>query len=257
MYFKLSDLTKISNYVLLLISFFGITFAVSAVSLPVDSYKDLLPKPGDIVTQKDGKYKLSDYSYDTDMIGVIVANPDVSLEDQNLEDYHLVTSFGEVLVNVSTKNGPIVEGDYLTSSDTPGVGVKALESGQVLGIALESFESALPDEVGQVWVSVDIRTNYVDKNLSLNILEVIKKSLNSPYLTPIQALKYLLVFIIVISSFIIGFSSFGRISMETVESLGRNPLASSSIRKVMIFNFILTFIIMGIGLGIAYLILIL
>jgi len=248
---------KIISYILLGFIFTGICLGVTAVSLPVDSYNDTIPTAGDIVTQKDGRYKLSDYSYDTDMVGVVISNPEISFEDLNLTDYHLVTYVGEILVNVSNKNGNIKEGDYITSSDIPGVGVKALESGQVLGIALENFEPALQDERGQIWVSVDIRTNYVDKNLSLNILEVIKKSLNSPYLTPIQALKYLLVFIIVISSFIIGFSSFGRISMETVESLGRNPLASSSIRKVMIFNFILTFIIMGIGLGIAYLILIL
>jgi hypothetical protein len=183
--------------------------------------------------------------------------PEVSFEDLNLAEYKLVSSYGEMLVNVSNKNGNIKEGDYLTSSDIPGVAVKAVDSGQVVGIALANFESALTDERGQIWVSVDMKMNYFDKNLSLNVLEIIKNSLNSPYLTPIQALKYLLVFIIVIASFIIGFSSFGRISMETVESLGRNPLASSSIRKVMIFNFILTFIIMGIGLGIAYLILIL
>lgn len=248
---------KILYYYLFGFIFIGISFAVTAVSLPIDPYNDIVAKSGDIITQKEGRYRLADYSYDADLVGIVVDSPDLSLEDLNLVDSNLVTSFGEVLVNVSNKTGNIKEGDYLTSSDIPGVAVKAIESGQVIGIALENFESEITDERGQIWVAVDIRTNYVDKNLSLNILEVIKKSLNSPYLTPIQALKYLLVFIIVISSFIIGFSSFGRISMETVESLGRNPLASSSIRKVMIFNFILTFIIMGIGLGIAYLILIL
>lgn len=250
-------LMKYFVYTLLFSSLIGVSFGLSAVSLPVESYGDILPVAGDIVTQKNGQYRLSDYSYDVDVIGVIVDAPEVSFEDLNLAEYKLVSSYGEMLVNVSNKNGNIKEGDYLTSSDIPGVAVKAVDSGQVVGIALANFESALTDERGQIWVSVDMKMNYFDKNLSLNVLEIIKNSLNSPYLTPIQALKYLLVFIIVIASFIIGFSSFGRISMETVESLGRNPLASSSIRKVMIFNFILTFIIMGIGLGIAYLILIL
>jgi hypothetical protein len=37
--------------------------------------------------------------------------------------------------------------------------------------------------------------------------------------------------------------------------LGRNPLAGGAIRRVIFFNFAMTFVIMAIGLGIAYLIL--
>jgi len=250
-------ITKSILFIVFSLGIVGISLAVSAVSLPVDPYGEAVPRPGDIVTQKEGLYTLSSFSYDSDMVGVIVSDPDISFEDLNLPSYSLVTSLGEILVNVSAVNGVINEGDYLTSSEIPGVAVKALESGQVIGVSLSEFAPTDVGTTGQVWVSLDIKTNYVDKSLSLNVLDVIRKSLNSPYMTPIQALRYLLVFIIVISSFVIGFSSFGRISMETVESLGRNPLASASIRRVMIFNFILTSIIMAIGLGIAYLILIL
>jgi len=248
-----------STFFLLLLTylFISISFALSAVSLPVDPYGDVLPKAGDLVTQRDGIYTLSNYSYDSDVVGVIVSNPELALEDISLTNPSLVTFSGEVLVNVSNANGNIAEGDYLTTSEIPGVAVKALESGQIIGTSLSDFSSENVGTTGQIWTNVDIRMSYLDKNLSLNVLDVVRKSLNSPYMTPIQALRYLLVFVIVISSFIIGFSSFGRISMETVESLGRNPLASNSIRRVMIFNFILTAIIMGIGLGIAYLILIL
>ncbi len=243
--------------ILCLLVFTGVAYAVSAISLIVETTNDTQPKGGDIVTQKDGLYYLSTSSYDAEIIGVIVANPEMSLLDRTLVNYSLVSAYGEIQVNVSNKNGNIKEGDYITSSVTPGVGVKALESGQVVGSALEDFSSDQLDAQGTIWVFVDPRMNYIDKNLSLNIIEVIRKSLNSPYMTPIQALRYLLVFIIVIASFIIGFSSFGRISLESVESLGRNPLASKSIKRLIAFNFVLTFIIMGIGLGIAYLILIL
>lgn len=249
---------KISFFTLLLSTLLhGVCFAVTAQSLPVDPYGEVPPKPGDIVTQKNGIYTLSNFSYDSDVVGVIVTNPELSLEDLNLTNGSLVANRGEIQVNVSNANGNIKEGDYLTTSEIPGVAVKALESGQVIGTALADFSAEGTGSTGQIWANVDMRINYMDKNLSLNLVDVVRKSLNSPFMTPIQALRYLLVFIIVISSFVIGFSSFGRISMETVESLGRNPLASTSIRRVMIFNFILTGIIMGIGLGIAYLILIL
>jgi len=235
----------------------GVSFAISAISLPVEPYGDVTPVAGGIVVQKDGIYTLSNYAYDANIVGVIVADPDISFEDLNLQNPSLVTTEGEVKVLVSNVNGNIKEGDYLTSSDVPGIAVKALESGQSIGMALADFSSEDVGSTSMIWITLDIRMNYVDKNISLNVLDVVRKSLNSPFMTPIQALRYILVFIIVIASFVIGFSSFGRISMETVESLGRNPLASSSIRKVMIFNFVLTAIIMGIGLGIAYLILIL
>ena len=249
---------KISLYTFLLFNLFSeVSFAITAQSLPVDPYGNVQPKPGDIVTQKNGVYTLSNFSYDSDVVGVIVTNPEISLEDLNLANGSLVANRGEIQVNVSNVNGNIKEGDYLTTSETPGAAVKALESGQVIGTALSDFSAEGTGATGQIWANVDMRINYMDKNLSLNLVDVVRKSLNSPFMTPIQALRYLLVFIIVISSFVIGFSAFGRISMETVESLGRNPLASASIRRVMIFNFILTAIIMGIGLGIAYLILIL
>ena len=42
---------------------------------------------------------------------------------------------------VSTVNGAIVAGDQLAPSSQPGVAVKAVESGTVVGIALESYDS--------------------------------------------------------------------------------------------------------------------
>ncbi|MBI4039324.1 hypothetical protein HY388_00670 [Candidatus Daviesbacteria bacterium] len=46
---------------------------------------------------------------------------------------------GRVPVKVSLENGPIEKGDYLTSSSTPGVAMKATKPGQVVGKALEPF----------------------------------------------------------------------------------------------------------------------
>jgi len=63
--------------------------------------------------------------------------------------------------------------------------------------------------------------------------------------------------LIVAATFIIGFSTFGKSSGRTIAALGRNPLAQRSIKTAMIFNMILAFGVMLIGLALAYLILVL
>lgn len=248
--------------VIILFSFLNLSFllinrcfAVSyeyAVTVPIVDSKG---NPGDIVSYKDGKYSLTDVFQDSTIYGVVVENPSISFVDRNLEEAKLVTSVGEVLLNVSSKNGSIKEGDYVTSSDIPGVGVKAKEDGQVLGIAMEEFSADKSDEIGQIYVLLDIKTMFFGKGLSGNILDIIRNSLTSPFMTPVQALRYLLAIAIIFASFVIGFSSFGRITGSSVEALGRNPLAGSAIRRVMFFNFILTFVIMAMGLIAAYFIL--
>ncbi|KKS02627.1 MAG: hypothetical protein UU64_C0013G0015 [candidate division WWE3 bacterium GW2011_GWF2_41_45] len=254
-------LPKSKNY-LLLISIFvlfsvGKSFALETNTAFSLQLKDNIGNAGDIVTYKDGQYSISAEKYDTQMFGVIVDKPITSLEDINLTDYKLVSSFGEAVLNVSNRDGEIKEGDYITSSDIPGVGVRANESGQILGIALEDYSPSNSEDIGQILVFVDIKTSFIDKKISKNLLEILKTSLTSPFMTPIEALRYLLAILTVFASFVIGFSSFGKITGTSVEALGRNPMAGNSIRRVVIFNFVLTVIIMAVGLAIAYFVLVL
>lgn len=43
---------------------------------------------------------------------------------------------GRLPVKVSTKNGDIAPGDLITTSDIPGIGMKATDPGRVIGKAL-------------------------------------------------------------------------------------------------------------------------
>lgn len=225
-----------------------------AVSISTDNNEG---NPGDIVSYQNGKYTLARKIYDSGMFGVIVEDPATSLVDTNLSQYKLISSFGETLVNVSARDGEIKEGDLLTSSDIPGVAVKAEESGQILGVALEGYNPTNSEEIGKIWVFVDIKTSFIEKAMRKNLLDVLRTSLTSPFMTPIEALRYLLAIAIVFTSFLIGFTSFGKITGSSVEALGRNPLAGGAIKKVIAFNFAMTFVIMALGLAIAYFILIL
>lgn len=55
---------------------------------------------------------------------------------------------GRFPVKISTENGEIKVGDFLTSSPKPGIVMKALEPGRVIGIALEPFNG---EGVEKLW----------------------------------------------------------------------------------------------------------
>ncbi|MBI4033128.1 MAG: hypothetical protein HY377_01255 [Candidatus Blackburnbacteria bacterium] len=70
-------------------------------------------------------------------------------ENQNPKPVALV---GRVPIKVTLENGPIQKGDYLTTSSTSGVGMKATRAGRVIGMALESFAT---DGIGEIIVFVN------------------------------------------------------------------------------------------------------
>ncbi|MBI2595348.1 MerR family DNA-binding transcriptional regulator [Candidatus Daviesbacteria bacterium] len=82
-------------------------------------------------------------SYQPQIIGIISTNPvfySLSKDVFNADDKPVVVALsGRVPTKVSAENGPIHRGDYLTSSSTPGVAMRATQPGQVVGKALEDF----------------------------------------------------------------------------------------------------------------------
>ncbi len=134
---------------------------------------------------------------------------------------------------------------------------KADKSGRVLGISLDDYTNTDPNNIGFVAAYVDIKSHLKQESLTENLLTVISDGLSSAFLTPLASLRYIMALIVTAITFAIAFLSFSRLTSRGVEALGRNPLAGSSIKSVIIFNFILTFIIIASGLAIAYLILVL
>jgi len=256
--------TKIfKNSLFLLILLLTAKLALSSVFASTYDFAISIPilddgvEEGSIISYVDGEYILSIEAYDTNMFGLVSGDPSLYLEDRNLETYVLVGSKGEMDVRVSTKNGEINRGDYLTSSEIPGVAQKADKSGRVLGISLEEYKSGDPNQIGLVSAYVDIKSHLKQESLTENLLTVISDGLSSAFLTPLASLRYIMALIVTAITFAIAFLSFSRLTSRGVEALGRNPLAGSSIKSVIIFNFILTFIIIASGLAIAYLILVL
>lgn len=214
-------------------------------------------KDGSIVSYKNNEYSLSSKSYDENLYGILSDLPTISIEDSSVEPQKLVVASGDADVLVSTKNGAIQEGDFITSSETPGVGMKATKTGQVVGIATQAFASANPDDVGKIVVFINIHTQLIGQSNSSNVLTALKAGLDSTFLSPLISLRYILAALVAGVTFVISFTSFGRVSGSSVEALGRNPLAGAHIRKIVILNFLLIFVITLAGLTVAYLILIL
>ncbi|OGH13346.1 MAG: hypothetical protein A3H50_02905 [Candidatus Levybacteria bacterium RIFCSPLOWO2_02_FULL_37_10] len=211
---------------------------------------------GDIITATSDGYKLSSYAYDPSVYGVVTTNPAVSLREKNSKAT-LVISFGKALVRVSTINGPIKKNNPITSSSIKGAGQKADVNGFILGIALENYSNSNPNAIGKILVSIDPHYNATFIGVRTNLIENIKVVAGAPLLSPLTTLRYLLAAIVTITSFVIGFIYFGRIARTGVEALGRNPLAARMIQLGIIINVVLTAGIILIGVGIAYLILIL
>lgn len=212
---------------------------------------------GDLICLKEGGYFLCDKDYAPGIFGVAIENPSASFEQEGDSDVKLVISVGNARVKVNSSNGTIVEGDFITSSQTPGVAMKATNNGQIIGVALQNYEVEDPNTEGYVLISLDIRYLTEIAGSNENLLDTIRQAFAAPTLAPLASLRYLLAFLIATISFVLGFSYFGKVIHTGIEALGRNPLAKNMIQINIILNIVITIMIIGGGLAIAYLILVL
>ena len=193
-------------------------------------------------------------AYDSNMIGVIVENPGVSFIDDS--GGVPVISSGNVYTNVSSINGEIRRGDFVTSSATPGVAQLAKKSGYVLGLALEDYTNPNTNEVGKILISVSVRPAILTTGAGDNLIELMKEGVSGAFESPLAALRYVVAGILVVASFVFGILHFGKMAKSGVEALGRNPLAAKTIQFGILLNVLIAIVIMALGLGIAYLVLI-
>lgn len=217
----------------------------SGVAVSVDlSSVDLID--GSIICSS----KLCNIAYDSSVMGVYTQSPSILLENTSLIDGKPVISSGKVYVRFE---GSIKKGDYVTTSEKSGVAMKATRNGYVLGTALEDFDGPS----GKILVALGMRPAVLASTTSDNLWEALRQGLSSLYLTPLSALRYVMAMIITLVAFVLGFAYFGRVAKSGVEAVGRNPLAGRTIEFTVILNVVLTAIIMGSGLLLAYIILVL
>ncbi|MBI2267822.1 MAG: hypothetical protein HYU80_00020 [Candidatus Blackburnbacteria bacterium] len=156
-------------------------------------------EPGDVLVTDGSFHSLTKKSegtpYAAGLMGVVSTNPGLVAGGGDAESEHgkedvLVALAGRVPVKVSTENGPILPGDALTSSSIPGVAMKATRAGQVVGKALESFDSAqgescpVSDQQKTALSSgslTDVHSNEVAPDLSGKTITQTDTNVNSPF----------------------------------------------------------------------------
>jgi hypothetical protein len=208
-------------------------------------------KDGAIVISNSGRYQVSTQEYDAKMVGVITENPAIVFKVEDEAQSPVVPS-GNSFVLVTAQNGNIKKGDLITTSSIPGVGMKAVRSGYVLGNALEDFTTNNPREIRKVSVGLNIRYNSFQNQTSSSLLNILNLSAIATTEEPTTVFKYFLAGVIMVIAFIIGFFSFGRIASTGIEALGRNPLASRMIHLGIMLNVLITVAIIAAGLVMAY-----
>lgn len=109
---------------------------------------------GDIVSAAGNSLvKKSAGAYDPSIIGIVSTDPAFVIDETNItfgktagDKFNpfkpYIALAGRVPVKVSGENGPIAPGDPLTSSSIPGVAMKAIRSGPIIGKALAGYEGS-------------------------------------------------------------------------------------------------------------------
>ena len=225
----------------------------TAIGLPIkDKVQD-----GDIISSTTQGYKLTASPYDSQIFGVVSLKPAVYFKDATAKNDTPVISSGEVMVRVSSRNGNIQAGDFITSSTAPGIGEKATDNGYVLGRAVQSYTSSNPQATGLILVTMQPHFAQITNNITHNIFTSFTFGLNEAVNSPLGAIRYFVAGVITLLSFYLGFRFFGRASNRGVEAIGRNPLAKQAILLSVFVNTIITIVIMFFGVAISYLILVL
>ncbi len=255
---------------------------VPSVNLPVDKFVQNKPsdvdmsigiakyytieedvEDGDIISIVDNAYKKSQKTYDVSAIGVVTENPAIEISEQEYvatEKRYPVMSAGTAFVKVTTKNGDIKKGDVLTTSDIPGVAMKADRPGFAIGVSDEDVTN-LGDQTKKIKVSLNLHYNYLGQEkgfpdkLTFTDIFAITKLLE--YQSPSAVMKYMFAGFVVVVSIIFGYLTFARIASRGIEAVGRNPLASKAINFSIVVNVAITIAIVLAGLTLAYFIIVL
>jgi len=236
------------------ISFAQVDSSGFAISIPV---KETQIEAGDVVCSYNEGFARCINPFDTSVYGVIVDDVSVAIQDTELENSRLLLTSGVATVKITSKEGNIEEGDLITTSDVPGVAQKATRNGYVIGSAIENYESNNAEAIGRVQIVINIHPAAGLTGPGSNLLQFIRQGLAVPLFEPLASLRYLLAVLMVLISFTLGMIYFGKSSRAGIEAVGRNPLARRVIQFTVLMNIILTVAIVMVGLGIAYLILVL
>lgn len=221
---------------------------------------------GDIISydSQSQSYYATNKQSDKNIFGIIVSDPILLMGDKTASNMEAVVRIGETTVNVSDYSGEIKAGDLITSSHIVGVGqqMPVTKSGYIVGVALTDAEYGT--ELYQT-EEKNVRLGKVLVSLKIGYVEGISEEevedefgvedegaadqTEEEGITPIMFFRYTIGAFVIVISIVLVLRRFGNLFEQSVISVGRNPLAHSKIRSILIWNAILIVIIGSIGIG--------
>lgn len=259
-----------NNFIVLLFILFALFLNAKTYSLAQfgSNLAEYLPvseekvETGDLISLKDGQYKKSGQRYDPSVVGVVDLNPAVVIESQTVKSAGFVPIIpaGEVRLKFSNLLGDVKKGDYLTTSEIPGVAVKfePLQGVSPLGVALVDTNITNKDEIALIDVFLYRRNYFVEQDNPYreNVLTALINRLQigdmQRYESPSQLIRVFFGILTIIISFVLGFLAFRKFIAKGLISLGRNPLAAKYILFNMFLGLLLVVAILGFGLFLGY-----
>ncbi len=209
---------------------------------------------GDILTMSDKGLVRANTPYTGSIFGV-VQNDAVIIIELLDEGGQPVARSGIAKVNVTNANGPIKKGGLIAVSTTPGKGQRADKAGYVLGTALADMNEA----TGQIPVALEIKSYDLSTTLNSATANRFLKSLDGILLASTedpeklsQLVRYVAAAIIVLGAFAISFFTFSKSMANSVEAIGRNPLAKNFIFSSLVINIVITVVVLGVALAAAF-----
>ncbi len=226
------------------------TYAQSDIAGVYDiSDKDA--KDGDLMTfDPDNGIIRAGAPYSSHLFGILKDNPLAVYRRVDNSGKPIVRS-GMINVNVTTLNGPIKSGDYITSSDIAGMGMKATDSGYAIGIANGSFDEksgnstayqgktirsgTVPVTIGLVFADISAAGGQPGSSILNQAGNSLIKNIQTPQGFD-RLMKFILAGLIMLIAIIFAFITLIRAIPKAIEAVGRNPLAKKSINLSLALN---------------------
>lgn len=205
----------------------------------------------------------------TDMFGVVVSATDapVTLSYSTNQAQVFVATYGQYNVVVSSQNGAIKAGDFITISSIDGVGMKdGTTQSTVVGKALAGFDGKTTVEgtatlggstvaLGRIPVAISVARNPLQTVPGSNLPGFLQKAAQTLANKPVADIRvYVAVGLLFICVILAGSLLYAGVRSSMI-SIGRNPLAKGSIMRNLLQVTLIALIVFIVGLFAVYLIL--
>lgn len=206
------------------------------------------------------------------MYGVVVHPNDAPVTLSSEGQKVFVATGGKYEILVSSQNGQVNPGDYITISAFNGIGMKAGDAEPiVIGRALSGFNGSdgiisnaqITDSdgsertvaIGKVSADISISRNPLLKAEEPDVPEILRRASETIAGKEVSALKiYLALTVFVIATIVAGTLMYGGVR-SGITSIGRNPLSKKSIIRGMLQVVIVGLIVFISGIFAVYLLL--